>query len=106
MATPPLSPFENRYTLPMPDPQIVFSQPGYYTPKVRMNVPSVIALICGAVGLVIFPLLPIAVVCGFVGLRATKNHVQPGYGAALAGMCLGLIGIIMWLMIFTASLIM
>ena len=60
---------------------------------------AVASLILGIVGLIISPCLIFGIVFGAVALGQTgKNHQLSGRGMALAGLCISVIGIILWVL--------
>src|SRR5690625_743878 len=54
VSLPPRSPYDNAYTLPMPDPAVTFSGPGYFTPAPRSSAAATIALVCALLGVITF----------------------------------------------------
>jgi len=95
-ATPPRSPYDNAYTLPMPDPAITFSGPGYYTPPPRSSALAISSLVCALLGIILFVPAIAAVVMGICGLRATTRHRLRGRGAAEAGVAIGSLVTFFW----------
>jgi len=90
------SPYDNAYTLPMPDPAVTFSGPGYYTPPPRSSTLAIAALVCALLGIVTFVPAIAAVVMGICGLRATTRHRLRGRGAAEAGVAIGSLVTFFW----------
>jgi hypothetical protein len=54
------------------------------------------SLVCGLLGCIPFVTSLVAVILGFVGLRATSRPGVSGRGLAIAGLILGLLGILGW----------
>src|SRR3954466_4493019 len=70
---------------------------GYSMPPQRKTSGAAIAaLIFGILGCV--PLITglIAIVCGFIGIRTTRDPRYSGRGMAVAGLILGLLSVVIW----------
>lgn len=90
------SPYDNAYTLPMPDPAVTFSGPGYFTPQPRSSAAAMIAFLCALLGVVTFvPALP-AVIVGIVALRQIARDRLRGRGLAEAAVALGALVLLAW----------
>ena len=91
---------------PPPDPEGQPTQPygygyGYGPGPQKTNGLAIAALVCGLVGLLFFPpiLGPLALIFGLVALNQINKSggTQKGKGMAIAGVVLGPIAIIGWL---------
>lgn len=96
------SPYDNSYTLPMPDPAVTFAGPGYFTPAPRSSAAATIALVCALLGVITFVPALAAVVLGIVALRQTANHRLRGRGLAEAAVAIGGITLLGWSAMFAA----
>src|SRR6266550_1464930 len=70
---------------------------GYSMPPQRKaSGAAIAALIFGILGCV--PLITglIAIVCGFIGIRTTRDPRYSGRGMAVAGLILGLLSVVIW----------
>jgi uncharacterized protein YqgC (DUF456 family) len=85
-------------TTGLPDP-VPEASPGPNVP-VRTNRLAATALICGICGLII-PLMPsmAAIVMGGYALRQVRQTREYGAGMALAGVILGSIGFVLWVLL-------
>lgn len=90
------SPYDNAYTLPMPDPAVTFSGPGYYTPAPRSSAAATVAFVCALLGVVLFVPSVAAVAVGAVALRQTAQRRLRGRGLAEAAVALGGIALLGW----------
>lgn len=98
------SPYDNAYTLPMPDPAVAFSGPGYYTPPPRSSALAIASLICALVGIVTFVPAIAAVVLGLCGLHAVSRHRLRGQGSAEAGLAIGALVMLFWVGVVAVAL--
>lgn len=94
------SPYANNYTRPVPPPDVVFSQPGYYTPRVTTHPLSVLALVIALISVILVPGMLVAIVLAHFALRATRNDVRPGRGMSIAVLCLGYSWLGVWSLLF------
>ena len=90
------SPYDNAYTLPMPEPRVTFAGPGYFTPAPRSSVAATIGLLCALLGVFTFVPALAAVVLGIIGLRQTSVHRLRGRGLAEAAVAIGGITLLGW----------
>jgi len=88
-------------TAELPGGQYGYPQSVYYNPAGRRTNPTAIAaLVCGIVqfplGLVLLNILLAipAIICGAIGLRQTSQRGEGGRGMAIAGLVLGILGIV------------
>ncbi|MDR1824263.1 MAG: DUF4190 domain-containing protein [Bifidobacteriaceae bacterium] len=67
-------------------------------PHAPTNGLAVAALVCALVGVFVVPLAgsAVAIVLGAVALRQVKARNQAGRGMALAGLIVGIVGLVMW----------
>lgn len=65
-------------------------------PAPKTSVAAVFSLVFGILGCIPFVTSVLAIVCGAVGISATKNNQRSGRGLAIAGICLGLLGVVLW----------
>jgi Domain of unknown function (DUF4190) len=79
-------------SMPPPPPPMGYAQPGPYAPQ-RTSAAAVTSLICGILGCLIITGL-VAIVTGIIGLRATRDPNVKGRGLAIAGLILGILGVI------------
>ena len=76
-----------------------YEQP--YRPPVRVahtNGFAVAALACGIGGLLLFPALIVAVVLGHMAHGRIRETGERGYGMATAGIVLGCVGLLIWIL--------
>jgi hypothetical protein len=69
----------------------------YMQQQPRGNALAVASLICGLVGLLLFGIIlgPLAIIFGAIGLsNANKNPIGAGKGAAIAGLVLGCVDLL------------
>jgi hypothetical protein len=77
---------------------------------VRTNRPAIAALVCGVaqffLGLfaVNFLLAIPAIICGAIGMRQTKERGQAGRGLSIAGLVLGILGIV-WNVLYVVLIV-
>ncbi|HIZ34258.1 MAG TPA: DUF4190 domain-containing protein [Candidatus Ruania gallistercoris] len=90
------SPYDNSYTLPMPDPAVTFAGPGYFTPQPRSSAAATIAFICAFIGVVTFIPSLAAVIVGIVALRQIARDRLRGRGLAEAAVALGALVLLGW----------
>jgi hypothetical protein len=75
---------------------------GYAVPGTPMGSPSktsvaaVFSLVFGILGCIPMVTSVLALICGFIGISATKNNQKSGRGLAIAGIVLGLLGVVLW----------
>jgi hypothetical protein len=82
-------------------------QSPYYSPSVpRTNPVAIAALVCGLVqflgGLVLVGNIVLAIpaiICGAIGLRQTRQRGERGRGMAIAGLVLGILGVVYFALI-------
>jgi hypothetical protein len=85
-------------------------QPGYPPAGRRTSPVAIAALICGVVqfflGLfaVNFVLAIPAIICGAIGLRQTRQRGEGGRGLAIAGLVLGILGIV-WNVLYVVLIV-
>lgn len=65
-------------------------------PTAGTSVAAVFSLIFGILGCIPMITSVLAVFCGIIGISATKDRRKGGRGLAVAGIVLGLIGIVLW----------
>ncbi len=97
---PDRSPYDNAYTLPMPDPAVTFAGPGYFTPAPRASAAATIAFVCALIGVVTFVPSIAAVALGALGLRQTTARRLRGRGLAEAALAIGGITLLGWCAMF------
>ena len=69
--------------------------PGYPYPQApRTSGAAVVSLVCGIVCCIPFVTSVIAIITGIVGIRSTSNPFVRGRGMALAGLILGILGLL------------
>lgn len=90
------SPYDNAYTLPMPDPAVTFAGPGYFTPQPRSSAAATIAFICALLGVVVFVPSVAAVIVGIIALRQISQQRLRGRGLAEAAVALGALVLLGW----------
>lgn len=90
------SPYDNAYTLPMPDPAVTFAGPGYFTPQPRSSGTAMVAFICALLGVVTFVPSLAAVIVGIVALRQIAQNRRRGRGLAEAAVTLGALVLLGW----------
>ena len=73
-----------------------YGQPGFGQAPRGTSGAAIASLICGILGCVPFITSLLAVILGFVGIKATSNGRAGGRGMAIAGLILGLLGIFGW----------
>lgn len=66
------------------------------SPPPRSNIPAIISLVCGILGCVPFVTSAVAVILGLIGLSSAKKPNGSGKGMAIAGLTLGIIGVLGW----------
>jgi hypothetical protein len=83
----------------------------YYTPATaRTNPTAIAALVCGVaqffLGLfaVNFLLAIPAIICGAIGMRQTRERGQSGRGLSIAGLVLGILGIV-WNVLYVVLIV-
>ena len=96
------SPYDNAYTLPMPDPAVAFAGPGYFTPQPRSSAAAMIAFICALLGVVTFIPSLAAVIVGIIALRQIARNRLRGRGLAEAAVALGALVLLGWSAILAA----
>jgi len=74
--------------------QSPFGRPGAFASRTTTDGMSVAALVTGVIGLGVVP-----VVLGIVGLKRTKAHGTSGRGLSIAGIVLGAVGTVAWLVV-------
>ncbi|MGH3408305.1 MAG: DUF4190 domain-containing protein [Streptosporangiaceae bacterium] len=63
---------------------------------------AIIALVCGIVQ-ILFGILSIpAIICGAIALKQTAARGERGRGMAIAGLVLGILGFLFWLILIIA----
>ena len=77
---------------PPPQSPVGYAPPGMY-PQQRTSAAAVTSLIFGILGCLVVTGL-IAVITGIIGISATKNPAVKGRGMAIAGLILGLVGMV------------
>src|SRR5687768_3906578 len=80
----------------IPNPPQSYPQPGTPMERPRTSGAAITSLILGILGCVPLITSILAVILGIVGIRATRQPNVGGRGLAIAGLILGLIGIIGW----------
>ncbi len=84
---------------PQPYGQPQYGQPSAYGPKT--NVLAVISMVASLAGLVVFLLGPIAgVITGHIANGQIKQTGEGGHGLALAGVILGIVFSLFWVVYF------
>lgn len=78
----------------------VFSGPGYLAPLPRRSGWAVPALWFSIIGVVAFPLLPVGLVLGILGLRDTRDGTVAGRSASRAAVILAIMASVIWVMIW------
>jgi hypothetical protein len=79
--------------------------PGYPPPAApRGNGAAVASLICGILGCVPVITSLAAIILGFVGISKSRQPGRGGKGMAIAGIVLGLIGLIVWAFLTWATI--
>ncbi|MGD1276688.1 MAG: DUF4190 domain-containing protein [Tepidisphaeraceae bacterium] len=75
-----------------------YPAPGYppYPMPTRTSAAAVTSLVCGLLLCIPGITALIAIICGFVGIGATKNPAVRGRGMAVAGLILGILNIAGW----------
>lgn len=85
--------------------------PGYppgspYYQRPRTNPVAIAALVCGIVQFFLLPFVVLnilgaapAVICGAIGMRQTRARGERGRGMAIAGLVLGIVGLIIFVLI-------
>jgi len=75
--------------------------PSYASPpvgmaKARLSAASIVSFVCGV--LFCLPLFTsiVAIICGIIGIRATRTPAVRGRGFAIAGLVLGIVGMLLW----------
>jgi hypothetical protein len=83
----------------------------YYTPASgRTNRPAIAALVCGVTQFFLglfalnFLLAIPAIICGALGVRQTRERGEGGRGLAIAGLVLGILGIV-WNVLYVVLII-
>jgi hypothetical protein len=85
-------------------------QPGYGPVATRTNPVAIAALICGVaqffLGLfAVNVLLAIpAIICGAIGLRQTRQRGEGGRGLSIAGLVLGILGVV-WNVLYVVLIV-
>lgn len=92
-AYPPPGPVYPPYPYP-PYQQAQFTYPPVYEPLPKTNQRAVGAMWCGILGLFLGVTSVPAVILGILALRQIRRTGESGYGAATAGLVLGLLGIV------------
>jgi hypothetical protein len=92
-AYPPPGPVYPPYPYP-PYQQAQFTYPPVYEPLPKTNQRAVGAMWCGILGLFLGVTSIPAVILGILALRQIRRTGESGYGAATAGLVLGLLGIV------------
>ncbi len=80
--------------------------PAAYAPAARTSAASVTSLVLGIVLCVPFVTSLLAVIFGIVGIRATKTPAVKGRGLAIAGLILGVLGLVLWTTYFAVAGVM
>lgn len=80
------------------DPAVVFAGPGYTSPRPPASTWARVAVVAAVLG-VVPGISLIAVVTGHIALRETTRTRVSGRGMALAGLALGYIGAVVWLLL-------
>jgi uncharacterized protein DUF1707/uncharacterized protein DUF4190 len=98
VAYPPAAPVIRAYP-PYPYPHPLYQQPQFtypptYEPLPKTNQRAVGAMWCGLLGLFLGVTSIPAVILGILALRQIRRTGESGYGAATAGLVLGLLGIV------------
>lgn len=78
--------------------QRALSGPGYYTPPIRNEPWSIVALVTGLVGVVIPGICLAAIITGHVSLVRQRTSYDGGRGMAMAGLVLGYAITALWLL--------
>jgi hypothetical protein len=65
-------------------------------PAPRTNVPAIVSLICGILGCIPFITSLVAIILGIVGIKSANQPGTGGKGMAIAGLILGILGILGW----------
>jgi hypothetical protein len=83
---------------PESNPPQVSAYPGYgqWPQPSRTSAAAVTSLVCGIVGCVPVITSLVAVITGIIGLKATKDPAVRGRGIAIAGLILGILGLLGW----------
>lgn len=87
---------------PYPPQQQPYGQPqgvpgAYSMPAQRhTSAAAITSLVCGILGCIPFITGLLAVVCGFIGMRTTRDPRYSGRGMAVAGLILGLLSLLVW----------
>lgn len=97
---------QGQYGQPAGQPQYgqpVYGQPGMGAGgKPRMNPLAIIALVCGIIGIPLLS-LPIfslaAIICGAIGMRNTRLKNERGRGMAIAGLILGCLSLLLFVVL-------
>jgi Domain of unknown function (DUF4190) len=96
---PPPSPGQPPFGQPPMQPpygQQAYGQPGFPPQPRGTSGAAIGSLICGILFCVPLITSLLAIILGFVGIKATGNNRAGGRGLAIAGLILGLLGIIGW----------
>lgn len=88
-----MSQFPNQPPMNPPQPYV---QPGMPGERPRASAAAIASLIFGILGCVPFLTSILAVILGIVGIRKTRDPRYTGKGIAIAGLILGLLGIVGW----------
>ncbi|WP_147915822.1 DUF4190 domain-containing protein [Ruania zhangjianzhongii] len=90
------SPYDNAYTLPMPDPAVTFAGPGYFTPQPKSSAAAMVAFLCALLGIITFIPSLAAVIVGIIALRQIARNRLRGRGLAEAAVALGALVLLSW----------
>ena len=80
-----------------------YPPPGSYPPPTSTSGSAITSLVCGLILCVPFVTGLLALIFGIVGIRATKTPAVKGRGMAIAGLILGIIGLIGWTAYFAVA---
>lgn len=91
-------------TPPPPPPPPASNAPQPQMVTERTSGLSMAALICGIIGLFMNPMSVVAIILGALGLSETsKDPSLKGRGMAVAGIVLGIVAVIVWIIVFAVA---
>jgi Domain of unknown function (DUF4190) len=102
---PPGEPWSSGYNTPAPYGSAPYGPYGY-TPGPPTSGLAIAALVCGILGLVTLGVASIAaVVCGHLAWRETSTGERAGHGMTIAGLVLGYLPIVGWVVFWLVVLL-